>query len=482
MNNPSFIIIACLLAFIIPGCSSGDPGAGDKVFVFRNATVIDAVNGLRSGHSVVVKGNRIFEAGPVGEVREPRGAVIVDCTGKYLIPGLWDAHVHLTNTEALRPAMFPLLIVNGITYVRDTAATLNSILPLREKSEESAITDGMAPRVFIAGPHLDGLQLSWASSVSAVTVEQARFIIDCLIRAGVDEIKVYDNLPADICLEVFAIAAGKGYRTSAHVPFGLDVIEASNAGLGSMEHMTNLEFSCSSDWDSLRKARQQMMEEGREKPGNELRQEIYQAQRLHAYRTQDPERRETVLNVLAENNTWQVPTLVITAQEEHRMYARDDWDETFRYLPEPVRSDWRRSAAGRAERAPDEEGLARAEWAYDMIPRLAEKGIGIMAGTDMPLALLTPGFSLHEELALLVRSGLTPMQAIESATLRPAQFYRIEEEHGSIGPGMMADMVLLDANPLEDITNTQRINAVMRNGFLHARDDLDEILARLENP
>jgi len=172
--------------------------------------------------------------------------------------------------------------------------------------------------------------------------------------------------------------------------------------------------------------------------------------------------------------------LVITAREEHRMFAREDWKKTFRYLPDTVRNEWQKIAERRAKEPPSEEGLAHARWAYDMIPRIVEAGIGIMAGTDMPLALLTPGYSLHEELALLVRHGMTPMQALESATLKPAEYYGIEDKQGSIDKGMLADLVILDANPLEDIANTRKINSVMRNGFLHDRSELDNILSQLE--
>lgn len=475
------VIITFFLCFFITGCSTGSSGDSEAVFVFKDVSVIDAVNGLRPGQIVIVRGNKIVEAGPVEEHKAPSGATIIDCKGKYLIPGLWDAHVHLTNTEALRPVMLSLFIVNGITYVRDTGAALNSVLPLRKKAEEAAQTEGMAPHVFITGPHMDGLQLSWESSVSAVSVEQARFIIDCLTNAGVDELKVYDLLSPEVCLEVLSTGRSKGFRVCSHVPLSMDVIEASNAGLSSMEHMYNLEMSCSSDWKSLLKARRKMIAEGSEKSGRELREYIYRAQRLHAFKTQDEARRDTVLKTLAKNNTWQVPTLVIIAQAEHKIFAREDWRRTFRYLPEPVRSDWEKTAIAKTNQSPTEEDLAHASWAYDMIPRLVEAGIGIMAGTDMPLALLTPGFSLHEELALLVQAGMTPLQAIEAATLRPAQYFRLENQQGSIAKGMMADLVLLDANPLEDITNTKKINSVMRNGFLHTRNRLDEILAQLEN-
>ena len=478
--KPLLVIRTWFFIFVFTGCISGGSGDKENIFVFKDVSVIDAINGLRLEQTVIIRGNQIVEAGPAKEVRVPSGATVIDCKGKYLIPGLWDAHIHITNTEALRPVMLTLFIVNGITYVRDTGATLHSILPIRKKAEELAMTNGMAPRVFMTGPHMDGLQLSWESSVSAVSVEQARFIIDCLINAGVDELKVYDLLKPEVCFEVLSTGRNKGFRVSSHVPLGMDVIEASNAGLSSMEHMYNLEMSCSSEWESLLKARQKMIAEGSGKSGRELRESIYRAQRLPAFKTQDETRRNLVLKTLAENKTWQVPTLAIIAQAEHRIFARDDWQQTFRYLPEPVRSEWMRSAIARTNQSPSEEDLAHASWAYDMIPRLVEAGVGIMAGTDMPLALLTPGFSLHEELALLVRSGLTPLQAIEAATLRPAQYFRLEHQQGSIAKGMMADLVLLDANPLEDITNTQKIWAVMRNGFLHTREKLDEILNQME--
>ena len=448
--------------------------------MFEDVSIVDAVNGLRTGQSVVVKGNRIIQTGPVDEIRKPSGANVVDCAGKYMIPGLWDAHVHITNSEAGMPERLSLFIVNGITYIRDTAAELDLILPMRQKAIEASMSEGMAPQIFMTGPHMDGLQLSWSSSVSAVSVEQARFIADCLINAGVDELKVYDLLAPEVAMEVFSIAREKGYRVCAHVPLGMDVVEASNAGLSSMEHMYNLEMACSADWDSLLRARQQMIAAGTGKSGRELREGIYSLQRMHSFQTQDEERLKTVLKTLAENNTWQVPTLVITCSDEHRILAREDYMETFRYMPEPIRTQWKERAARRAEQSPPEEGLAYASWAYDMVSRLAEAGVGIMAGTDMPLSLLVPGFSLHEELVLLVNAGLTPMQALEAATLRPAQYYRLEDQQGAISEGMAADLVILDANPLEDITNTQRIRAVMRDGHFHTRDNLDEILAQLE--
>jgi hypothetical protein len=475
--GPSVTLLVCHFMLFFMGCSPKTTNDGEVTFVFEDVSVIDAINGFRAGQNVIVRGNRIIEVGPTGKIKKPSNSTTIDCRGKYLIPGLWDAHVHLTNSETLTPAMFLLFIVNGITYIRDTSGHLDLLLPLRE---EASLSEGMAPRVFITGPHIDGLQISWNSSVSAISPERARTIVDSLINAGVDQIKVYELIPPDIYFEVLSVARSRGFKVSAHVPLGMDVIEASNAGLGSIEHLNNLEMACSADFDSLLKARQQMIAAGSKKSGGELREEIYRAQRLHAVQTQDEERRNTVLKTLADNNTWQVPTLAIVTSAEYRIFARDDWRKTFRYLPEPNRSEWEKSAIRMTERPASEVELAHANWAYDIVPRFVEAGIGIMAGTDSPLALLTPGFSLHEELVLLVRAGLTPMQALEAATLRPAQFLGLEKQQGTIAKGMLADLVILDANPLEDIANTQRIRAVMRDGHLHTREALDKMLAQLE--
>ncbi len=482
MQLTGIIAFSALLpaGLTLTGCNSGISPEKSGSVVFRNVTVIDAVNGSRTNQSVITEGNLIVGSGPSKEIRTPGGARVIDCRGKFLIPGLWDAHMHITNNSALVPAMFPLLIVNGITHIRDAAAELNLILPIVADSRKASDSAGMAPEIFYIGPHLDGRQLSWSSSVSAETPENARLIIDSLIKAGVNQVKVYDLLPREVCLEVLSYARSKGMKVSCHVPLAMDAVEASDAGMASMEHMYNLEMSCSADWDSLLQARRKMITAGSRMNGRELRELIYHSQRMHSFITQDPVRRDYVLKTLAKNNTWQVPTLVIVAEAENRLFAREEYRRTFRYLPQPVRTEWEKLASARASQSPADEGMAHAAWAYDMIPRLVEAGIGIMAGTDMPLAQLMPGYSLHEELELLVRSGMTPLQALESATLKPAQFFGIENCQGSIAKGMKADLVLLDANPLGDIRNTQKISAVMRNGFLHTRDELDNILAGLE--
>jgi imidazolonepropionase-like amidohydrolase len=477
LNKYMSVLILWHLAVLFTGCQSKAPHNDELTTVFRGVTIIDAVNGIRSDQNVIVSGNKIVEVGPANKIKEPSGANIIDCNRKFMIPGLWDAHIHLTNSAVITPVMYYLFLINGITYIRDTAGNLDLLLPLVEEAVRMA---GMAPRVFITGPHMDGLPLSWNSSVGTTTVERAEQVMDSLIAAGVDHLKVYELISPDIYSAVLSMARNKGYKVSGHVPLTMDAIEAANAGLASIEHLNNLELAMSSDWDSLLQDRRQIIAEGTAKTGNELRGRIYRAQRMHAFNTQDESRRQEVIKALADNNTWQVPTLVCITATEQGMYAREDYRNTFRYLPEPARSEWEQRAIQTAGRSLSEVELAHANWANDLMPRLVNAGVGIMAGTDAPLFQLTPGFSLHEELALLVHAGLTPMQAIEAATLRPAQFFGLENQQGSISKGMLADLVILDANPLEDITNTQRIHAVMREGHLHNRDGLDRIMDQLE--
>ena len=449
--------------------------------IIQNVTIVDAIDGARQNQSVVISGDRIIEVGLAEQVTAPEGAEVVDGSDKYLIPGLWDAHVHITNTPAMRQAMFPLFIVNGITYVRDTAAELDDILAMREESVRLAESEGMAPDVYILGHHIDGQWLSWDSSVSAVTPEQAMAHMDELEEIGVDEMKVYELLSPEVFHTVVQEAKERGYKVTAHVPLTMDVIEASNAGLSAMEHMQNLELACSGEWQEMLEERRRIIAEGPELPGNEFRQSLQQAHYLRALQTQDAERCDEVLETLARNQTWQIPTLTITTLQGHRLYDRPEWRETFRYLPESVESDWLERAEQMSQTESSEQGLAYTEWVETILPKLPELVIPIMAGTDMPLAQLIPGFSLHAELELMVEAGLTPLQVLHAATVAPAEWYGLEGEQGRIAEGMAADLLLLGENPLEDISATREIEAVVRAGFLHTRSDLDAILQQLES-
>ncbi len=448
----------------------------------RDVTVIDAAQGLRSGLDVLVTGDRITAVG--ANLTAPAGTTAIDGSNKYLIPGLWDAHVHLTFTPEISPAMFALFIANGITSVRDTGGQLAEVMPRRERARSGTAP---APRVFIAGPLIDGVPRVYDGSdpfrpdisIGVATPREAVEAVDALARAGVDLIKAYELLSPDVFDALIERAVEYGLPVTGHAPLSMDASRASAMGMRSMEHMRNLELACSSEADELLRQRRATIAARRHEPGATVRSAIHSAQRPRAVATHDEPRCPALVRTLAGNATWQVPTLTMVTPRVTRLYARPEWRQTYRYVPEPVRSQWNQASEAMASDEPDEPTRAHAEWARGMVARLAAGGVPIMAGTDTPIFFLTPGFSLHQELVLLVEAGLTPAQALEAATLAPARYFDLDEELGTIGPSKLADLVLLDANPLEDIANTQRVGAVISNGELYDRAALDELLEQL---
>lgn len=477
------LLMAVQLALLWMGCTNQTQRIP---IVFNDVHVIDAVDSLRSNMRVVVTGDRITEIGSTSVVEIPANATVVEGQGQYLIPGLWDAHVHLSYDRHLTASMFPLFLINGVTSIRDTGGQLHLVMPWKEKSMQDIDT---TPRLMVAGPLLDGVPRVYDGGpnrpnlgVGADSPDEAVQIVDSLVQAGVDLIKSYELLTPEAFSAVMDRAQHHGMNVTGHVPLSVDVIEVSNQGLNSMEHLRNLEMACAANHAALLEERRRMLAEGRSHMrGGALRSRIHDAQRMPAIQNQDEARCRRVLGVLAENETWQIPTLALITRSANRPYARDTWRDQFRFLPDSVGQSWEQRAAEAASEPVDPDAERFRDWVMGMVAELKRAGVDMMAGTDTPIGLLTPGFSLHEELALLVRGGLTPLEAIASATLRPAQYFELDDELGRIDRGMRADLVLLEANPLDDIRNTRSIRAVMKDGRLHGQAALDRIRRQLEN-
>lgn len=466
---------------VIISCS--DPSEQTPAIVIQNVTAIDAANGSRTGQTVIIRGKKVTEIGPTAEIDLPSNATVIDGTGKFLIPGLWDAHVHLTYEEELTPVMFDLFLVNGVTSIRDTGGLLEKVMPVKALADKD---DGSSPRVMVAGPLLDGVPTVYNGEgnrpkigLGAANPEEAVRLVQEFNDAGVDLIKSYEMLTPESFEAVLSKAKELNKLVTGHVPLSMDVIEASNLGLNSMEHLRNLEMACSGDFDSLLNARRELLENDDNLSGGELRSSIHEAQRYYAIANQDDDRTREVLGTLAINQTWQIPTLTILAAMQNRVFDRLAWRNKYKYLPDSVESRWSTYSKQIAQIPTDQNAIDYANWGFNMIRKLDEAEVPIMAGTDTPIFFLTPGYSLHEELRLLVNAGLSPIRAIEAATLAPARYFGIENELGTIEPGKYADLVLLDANPIVDINNTRSINSVVKSGKLMSRTDLDGILQKL---
>jgi len=457
--------------------------SGD-VTLIKNVTVIDAVNDIRRDVDVLVEGSMISKI--ENSINRENGVSQVDGTGKFLIPGLWDSHVHLTFEPDLMSTMFDLFIVNGITSVRDTGGKMHLVKPMKEQADSDPNT---YPRVKIAGPLLDGMPRVYDGSTPQIpdisqglnSVEEVNEKIDALVLEGVDLLKAYEMLSPELYKAVLKRAKKHGLKVTGHIPLSMTVQQAASEGLASIEHMRNLEMSMAKNADEILIERKQLLLNKKDTSGYGLRSYMHNTYRHASVKIIDDSRKRDVLNSLRDNNTWQVPTLALVLSSELDIFSDSEWHQTFQYLPATMEEMWLENAGLIASRSPDNKNQPYMNWASGMIRDFLDNDIGVMAGTDCPIFFLTPGFSLHRELETLVeQANMTPKEALYASTVRPAQYFNMDDKLGTVEEGKIADLILLDKNPLENIRNTTSINAVFKNGNLFDSDKLDAMKSRLD--
>ena len=447
-----------------------------------HVTLIDGTGApAQPDMTVLVARDRIVAISPAASANFPERANVVDGGGKFLIPGLADMHVHLTGAgepDGSRQFMIPLLIANGITSVRDMGGYLESLLPLRREIAEGK---RLGPRIILAGPYLDGNPPAFQPSLVVTNDVQAAEDVHELVRRGVDFIKVQSRLSRD---EYFAVAkACKGEHVSfvGHVPDHVTASEASAAGQKSIEHLTGVLRACSSNEPKLMRE-QFFAAVGKEKlVSSGARQLDWDSELLHNFSETQV---HALLQKFVANGTWQTPTLILLQRDA---YPTENFavtrDPRMNYVPPTVLARWLQNAQDDARGASAREDSLRAalmEKSSHVVGEMQKSGVKLLAGTDTPAPFVYPGFSLHDELALLVAAGLTPMQALQSATSRAAEFMGKTATQGTIEKGKFADLVLLDADPLADIHNTTHIAAVIINGKLLDRAVLDQLVTSAE--
>jgi len=456
-------------ALLLSPLSTAQGQSAPVPIVITHATVINpSTSSVQANQTVVITSDHITSVSGAGKVQPPNNARIIDATGQYLIPGLWDMHVHSAFGDWFpggRDIILPLFIANGVTGVRDMGGDVPVLLGWRKE-----ITDGtiIGPRLIISGPMLDGYlpngKLRFPSSIPVTSSANAVAAVDSLKTQGVDFIKVQSVISHDAYLAAAAEAHKQGLPIVGHVPDKVRIREVVEAGQKSIEHLMGIFEGCSTEEDKFIKG------EGSLKL---------------LLATQDKQRCDSLIKLLAQNETWQVPTLAwqrggtFLDQRDLKHQPLDKYvpaywrDVTWRLFTDDMMPDLLR----------DPLALRQEYFAHNlqMVGALHNGGVPFMAGTDTaPGVYIMPGFSLHDELANFVESGFTPMESLKTATSNPARFLGMEGSFGSVEPGKIADLVLLSANPLEDIRNTEKISIVDANGRLFDRAALDQILMRVE--
>lgn len=400
--------------------------------VITRVNLVDVVDGrVVPNTTVTISGTTITSVAPNGTT--PANARVVDGQGQFVIPGLWDMHAHM---EASGEPWLPLYVANGVTGIRDMGSQLDMILKMREATASGRV---LGPRIVAAGPILDDAPGDWPFRMRVKTAEEGRAAVRLLKQRAVDLVKVHNFTPRDVYFAIAAEARRQNLPVAGHVPLKVTLEEAIDAGQRNIEH-----FSESRLW--------------------------MQCSGGDTYR---PEACRPMFAMLAKRGIWQTPTLVASELVTIGTPASSITAEQLAYATKSIRQVW---SGIQSQLNPDVVRIIkrRAEPAATVTNDMIRAGVGVMTGCDTMIA----GFCVHDEMAAMVGGGVTPLAALQTATINPARYLGFFGTTGSVAAGRRADLVLLDANPLIDIGNVRRIRGVVVAGRFLDRSALDALLAQ----
>lgn len=459
--------LSVAISLLVSACASA-PETGQSVdLLIRDARIVDVATGrVTPGQTIAVRGDTIVAVeGDAVAARRFTAARSVDADGRWVMPGLWDNHVHFggAGLEDENADLMPLYVLNGVTAVRDAAGDLaQTVLDWRSHPPRE-----IAPRLFTSGPKIEGIAPVWKGVIETGSEADVDAALDRLQALNVDFVKITDNtLKPELFLYAVREAKKRGMKTSGHIPMGITVLDAAEAGLSTIEHLNYLMKAGSRDEAEI--------------SADYLAGKYTYAQAMARYaETFDPEVARRVYRRLAELGVMASPTQ--HGSSTLAWLDRDDHsnDPELAYIGPGIRGTyaWR---VERAAQATPEMIAARHQVeavTLTTLPLLREAGVRILAGTDAGFlnAFNYPGFSLHDELELYVANGLTPREALAASVINGPALMGVSERYGAVQAGRAADLILLDADPLADVAATRKIEAVVRNGRLIDRADLDAL-------
>jgi imidazolonepropionase-like amidohydrolase len=410
--------------------------SSNKPLVISGATLIDGTGKPAINDSVVVIENgRITAAGPRARVKVPKGANVVDAIGKTLLPGLWDMHSHFEQVE-----WGPVYLAAGVTTVRDVGNEFEFIKTVRDAIQQGR---GLGPRMLLAGI-VDGAGPQSFGVVQANTPEQAREVVNRYKQAGFQQIKIYSSVKPEVVKAICDEAHKMGMTVTGHIPSRMDAFQGIEAGMDQINHIQYLPPV--------------MQPKGAKglKDGLVPQINFQSPEALHA------------IEFLKAHGTVIDPTMAIFEWSLHPANVPFSTIEPGAAKLPPQLS----GAINNTGVPPENEAWARSmlDQFTSIIGALHRAGITIVAGTDQ----VVPGHSLHRELELYVKAGFTPLEAIQAATIVPARVMKLDKELGTVEVGKAADLIIVDGNPLENISNIRKVQMVVTNGRLYKTAELWE--------
>lgn len=488
LKNISSYFLAGILILILTNCQNNESIDYENCYAITNTNIIDIESGLvNSNMTLIIKDNYIFEIGKIETLEISKKTPIIDGTDQYVIPGLWDMHAHNSTDTITRSVAFPLWIANGVTGIRNMSADCydeeypcekwNEVNINQAKAMRREVSAGtlLGPRSILGSHYVNGPRGDSSTVLSPGTPEHGREHVKFLKKRGVDFIKVYEELPRDVYFAVADEANKQGMVFAGHVSYKIKMSEAIKAGQKSIEHCCegNIMDECSLIEGELRKKWADALENETLNLGEII---------LEMAKTYDSEKCNHLFDLMKEYGTWFTPTLMVFEGQYPFYY---DWrkDDRLKYMPKSERDLWREFQ--------DDYNLYFGEWSeesenimrkrrFEIILAMHNKGIPLLAGPDSANQGVFWGSSIHEELELLVMAGLSEREALITATLNPAIFLEATDSLGTVSKGKLADLILLDANPLDNISNTKKINGVVTNGRFFNKKALDSLLLNVE--
>jgi imidazolonepropionase-like amidohydrolase len=448
--------------------------------VITNANVVDVAAGKIIPHQLLaISGETVKAVDDTKAIAKYKAEKYYDAAGKYVMPGLWDMHIHLrggdTTIEANK-ALLPLFLAYGVTTVRECGGDITpSVLEWRKQTASGELA---GPRIFTAGPKLDGPNAVWAGSIPVTNPAQVTNALDSLQKLHVDFVKIYDSkISGDAYLEIVRQAKQRGMKVTGHMPFTVELKEAASLGMDGSEHLYYIFKACSSKEDSITQVI-------REREHSDRPIGLFGA--LPAlYNSFDSAKAAQLFKFLAAKHFNITPTLYISKTLASIKTTDHTRDSLAKYIDPTIIATYQGRI--RSARRQSDEGTRFTEkyeaLVMSLVPKMYAAGVNIVAGSDCGAfnSYVYPGESIHGEIKLMVTAGLTPAQALKTSVINGSKFFGVESQFGSLKPGKCSDLIVLDQNPLENIAAIDNLNAVLSHGKLYSRADLDALLASIRH-
>ena len=440
--------------------------------ILKDISIVDIEhNKVQPHQTVVINNGRILEVGNAAISKKYQSAEILQLSGKYIMPSLWDMHVHFGG-DTLKEEnkwLLPLFLAYGITAVRDCAGDISPSVLDWKKAIAANQLEG--PTIFTSGPKLEGPKSIWPGDLEIANEAEMNQALDSLQGLQVDFIKITDNaLDPALFLASIKAARKRGWKVSGHAPVQYTLNELSDAGLSTIEHLGYLMRAASKDEERITLLRKENKISAKE-ASIQLMQTIDSASAIRKFK------------LLAANGTAVVPTMngsSIVAYLDQNNHQHDDY---LKYLGPALKRTyaWRVDRAAKDDAAAIEARHQSFETAAHLIPWLYQAGVPFLAGTDAGYlnSFNYPGIGLHEELAMMVHYGLPIHEALKASVINGPAFFNQSSDYGSVAKNKIADLLILNDNPLSNIQNTKKINALIRKGHLLNRTDLDKMLSEI---